>query len=237
MASPDLRRLWKLHQIDAAILEIRARAASLDVGQKLSAEIDSLTKSLEANGYKNLHAEQQDIELQQKSIDDKLAKFDKELYGGKIVNPREVENYEKEIAMLKKQKEAMDERLLALWDEMAPVKIEADKIEKAIATRKEQLAETRKKAVAAKAQLESDYKTKSAQRIEVAKDQNPTLLAKYESIRQRHDGIGMAEFVKGKQCGGCGTLLPERTLQGAKDDKVMTCESCHRILYYTEGVV
>jgi uncharacterized protein len=237
MASPDLRRLWKLHLIDAAIQDIRNRAAHMDVGQKLTAEIEELNKKLEANGYKKLHAEQQDLELQQKSIDDKLAKFDKELYGGKVVNPREVENFEKEIAMLKKQRGALDERILEIWEATPPLKEEADKIEAEIAKKKLEVAATRQKAVSLKAQLETDFKTKTADRAAAAKDQNPSLLAKYDTIRNKHNGVGMAEVVKKRQCGACGTLLPERTLQAALDDKVVSCESCHRILYYTEGVV
>lgn len=237
MASSDIRRLWKLHLVDAALADIRAKAASLDVGKRVQAEIDGLKAKLDATGVKSLTTEQQDLELQQKTIDDKVAKFEKELYGGKVVNPREVENFEKEISMLKKQKEALDERLLQIWDKLPPLKSEADKIEKGIEERKSALLAVQKKAVELKAKLESDFKTKSAERPLLAKDQNPTLLAKYETIRKNHGGIGMAEVIKRRQCGACGTLLPERTLQACLDDRTVSCESCHRILYYTEGVV
>ena len=42
MASPELRRLWQLHQVDKAILEVRQRAANLDVGQRESAVLAKL---------------------------------------------------------------------------------------------------------------------------------------------------------------------------------------------------
>lgn len=237
MASPDLRRLWKLHQIDAAIQGIRNRAANLDVGKKATAEIEALSKQLAEHPYKKLHADQQDLELRQKSIDDKIEKFNRDLYGGQIVNPREVENIQKEIAILTKQKGEIDERLLEIWDKLPPLKEEADKIEKAIATKKTDLIEIQKKAQITRIQLETDFKKLSADRPLVAKDQNPTLLAKYESLRKNHQGIGMAEVVKKRQCEACGTLLPERTLQGLLDDRTMSCETCHRLLYFTEGVV
>ncbi len=94
MASADLRKLWKLHLIDAAITEIRARAATLDTGKSIQAEIDVLSKQISTNPAKLLMGEQQDLEFQQKSIDDKIAKFEKDLYGGKIVNAREVSTIE-----------------------------------------------------------------------------------------------------------------------------------------------
>ena len=129
MASSDLRRLWKLHRIDAAILEIRNRAAALNVGKKASAEIESLSQQLAASDYKRLHAEQQDLELQQKSVEDKIAKYDGQLYGGKVVNPREVENIEKEIVILKRQKEELESRLLEIWDLLPPAKSKAVELE------------------------------------------------------------------------------------------------------------
>ncbi|RYF45944.1 MAG: hypothetical protein EOO38_15085 [Cytophagaceae bacterium] len=40
-----------------------------------------------------------------------------------------------------------------------------------------------------------------------------------------------------KELGTLFAHLPERTIQGLKDDKPLACETCHRLLYYTEGVV
>ena len=239
MPSADLRRLWKLHLIDVAIQEIRNRAAHLDVGQKILAEIEALNKELADKGgkAKALSGELQDLELGQKSIDDKIAKIQKDLYSGKIVNPREVENFEKEIEILRKQKSGSDERILELWEIVPPAKEQADKIEAAIAEKKKELAEKQKKALTVKTQLEADFKTRMAERPAAVNEVNPSLLARYESIRPKHDGVGMAEVVKRRQCGACGTLLPERTLQMLLDDKLVTCESCHRILYFTEGVI
>ncbi|MCC7229406.1 MAG: hypothetical protein IT203_03365 [Fimbriimonadaceae bacterium] len=236
MAWADLRKLWKLHLIDAAITEIRARAATLDTGKALQAQIDVLSQQLSTDPAKLLMGEQQDLEFQQKSIDDKIAKFEKDLYSGKIVNSREVSTIEKEVEILKKQRSKLDERILVIWEEIPPLKVELDKLEKALVAKKAELVERKKLAVITKAELEASFKEKSAARPIVAKDQNLTLLAKYEAIRPKHNGVGMAEVVKGKQCGACGTLLPERTLQACLDDKVVTCESCHRILYYPQGV-
>lgn len=238
MASDDLRRLWKLAQIDNAILEIRQRAAALDPGRSHMALIQKLEGELEVKGgeAKRLSAEQTDLELAQRGIDDKLKKIDKTLYGGSVVSPREVENLEKEIAQLKRQREANDEKLLELYDTAPAAKAEADKVQKAIDQAKAALAEHQKGARKLKAELEDAFKARTAERPEAAKHVSPALLQKYEAIRAKHQ-MGMVAVVKHTSCGGCGTLLPERTLQGAKDDKVVTCDECHRILYYTEGLI
>lgn len=240
MASTEMQRLWKLAQIDNQILEVRKRAASLDIGQKVQAEIDALhAQDAEIGGkYRALASERKDLELAQQSLEDKLKKFDKQLYGGSVVNPREVENIEKEIANLKKTREKQDDRLLELMEEEPPAKEAADKILAQIEVKKQQLAEKRKAAVVVKGQLEEAFKTLNAKRPEATKGISPTVLAKYEAIRQKHGGIGMVEVDRrAVSCGGCGTKLPERTIEALKDEKMASCEACHRILYYTEGVV
>src|SRR5580704_14854492 len=42
MASPDLRRLWALHEIDAQILDLKRRAARLDAGFAEAAKLKEL---------------------------------------------------------------------------------------------------------------------------------------------------------------------------------------------------
>lgn len=238
MASQELQRLWKLNQVDTSLLEIRKRAAALDIGKAIQAEIERKeAEDAEVGGRaRALHAEQRDIELRQKTIADKLAKIEKEMYGGTVVSNREVAALEKEIAQLKRQRDRDDERLLELFELVPSALAEAKKITDRITALKAMLVERRKKAVEEKKHLESEFARLTALRPEVAKIVAPALVARYEVIRQRTGGIGMAE-VLGTVCGGCGTNQPERTLHTLREDKVATCESCHRILYYTEGLV
>src|SRR5689334_9375648 len=129
MPSSELRRLYKLHLVDQALLEIRKRAAALDPGKKTAAEIQALQKELDEGPAKRLHSELTDLELKQKGFQDKIAKFEKDLYGGKIVNPREVEAIQKEIGILKRQRGELDERILEIWEELPPAKEKAEKAE------------------------------------------------------------------------------------------------------------
>ncbi|MFZ4506155.1 MAG: zinc ribbon domain-containing protein [Fimbriimonas sp.] len=239
MSSPDLRRLWKLHQVDEAIVEVRKQAEALDPGRVLMSEIKTLeAKHVEVGGeYKALHSEQLDLELSQKSIDDKLKKIDKELYGGKLVNPREIDALQKEIEILKRQRSAHDDRLLELMELVPPAEEKAKKIETAINVRKKALLAKQHEAAALKTQLAARFKALQEQRPEVAKLPSADYLARYEAVRKRTDGIAMAEVVGKRSCGACGMLLAERVIVNAAEGRLTSCEACHRILYYTEGVV
>lgn len=239
MASAELQRLWKLNQIDSGLAEVRQKAAHLDIGKKLLAEIEELKKQdAEVGGQaRKLSADLTDLEVAQKGIDDKLKRIDKELYGGKIVNSREVENFEKEVVSLKRQRDANDEKILGLWEVVPPAKLAAEKIEAKIAEKQKQLSERKKAALIEKAALETEFARLNKLRPDAVKGIGPGLLNKYEGIRQRMGGVGMAEASRKNTCGGCGTVIAERMVQSLREDKVITCESCHKILYFTEGVV
>lgn len=239
MSSDDLFRLWQLHLVDKAILEIRSQAAALDPGKKLMAEIAKLENQAKAadDAYKALHGEQTDIELKQKGIDEKVKKINQDLYGGKVVNPREVENFQKEIEILKKQRGDMDGRLLELWDLVPPAKKEADSAHAAIQTKKAELADYQKRVIAHRAKLEAAFKEATAKRPAALEKVEKSMLARYESIRQKHNGLGMSRIEKNGSCELCGTLLPRKTIETAKEGRWVTCEDCHRALYWSESIV
>lgn len=239
MSLDDLFRLWQLHLIDEAIVEIRARAASLDPGRSIMAELKELEEA-----YASLHdeasrlsGELQDLELRNKGIESKLKKIDSELYGGKVVNPREIETLEKEIEVLQAQRASTDERILELWELVPQAKAKEEEAKKAIDAKKSELAAYQKKVIAAKGQLEKAYKDRQAERAPAAAKVPAALLARYEATRQRTGGVGMAKITKTGSCGMCGTMLPEKLIERAREGQMVACEGCRRFLYLAEGVI
>ncbi len=221
MASVELRRLFALHQLDAEILDIRRRAARLDAGFEETKKLKELEAKDSGVGAaaRSLLTEQVDTELKQRGYDDKMKKFEKQLFSGAVVNPREVDAMQKEIAMLKRNRDALDDRLLELMDLVPPAQKQVDELTAEINAAKKTLQEKRQKAVGEKTALEAEYKAAVAKREEAKKAVPAGLFARYDSIAKRHEGVGMAEVVKKKACGACGTLLPARTpATGARRD-------------------
>lgn len=239
MPELDLRKLHTLHQLDFAILEIRQRAAALDPGRALMAKIKQAEAERDAADVevRRLTGEQLDAELHQKGIDDKLKKFDQQLYGGKVVNPREVENINREVEMLKRHRGDLDGKILEVMEELPPIKARFEGHEKVVGELKAQLREYQKKVLAAKEQLEAQFKEAMGRRAALVAAVPAPLLARYEQVRQKNGGIGMADAQKDGRCGQCGTLLPTKTIEAAKEGRVVTCEACHRIVYATDGLV
>jgi len=238
MSVLDLRKLHKLHLIDLAIFEIKKKAAALDPGRTLQSQIAALQETLDQKtaALHALTSEQKDLELRQKSIDEKLKKIDADLYGGKIVNPREVENLEKEVANQKAARAKMDDRLFELMELIPPAEAAVKAAEAPIAEKKKELAEFQKGVLVKKKELEDEYKANVAARPAAEKDVDPAMLARYNAVKQRCGGIGMTDVKKGA-CAACGMNLPVKLIEAAREGRIATCEACHRILYVTDGLI
>jgi uncharacterized protein len=232
-SADDLFALYKLHLVDSTIAEIKKKAAAFDPTREARLAIEAFKPEWERvrGEALALHAEQTDLELQQKSIEEKIKKMDKELYGGKVVNPREVENIQKEIQHLKDKRATMDSGILEIWDQLPPAKARGEKVDQQMAVLRAAFEKKKQEALSAKAELEQDYTKKSAARAGLAKAVPIALLTQYEAIRKKMGGVGMALVNDGKSCSGCGTILPTKTLLMVSESKMVTCETCHRILF------
>jgi predicted nucleic acid-binding Zn-ribbon protein len=237
MSSTDLDNLYRLHKVDAALTEIRQRAANFSVGAEESEAMKAYqpewTKLKAA--YETLHAEQTDLNLAQQTLQDKIKNIDALLYGGKVVNPREIDAYQKEIEIFKRQSSEMDSRLVELLDEVPKAHKRYEVATGKMRELKGKLDEAVAKAGDTRSQLETQFKQLASQRAQLAASVSAGLLKQYDSIRQRHGGIGMAEVHGNGVCQRCGNHLPEKTRLMIKDGRLATCESCKRILIFLES--
>ena len=115
--------------------------------------------------------------------------------------------------------------------------VAADAAKKKIEVKKAELADYQKRVVKEQERLKAEFARLSAQRPEAAKGIESGLLSRYEAIRQKQGGIGMSKVMKPSTCEMCGMKLPVKSIEAAKDGRVVTCEACHRILYFTEGLI
>jgi predicted nucleic acid-binding Zn-ribbon protein len=237
MASGEVRRLWNLHVIDSEIHEIKRKAAVFSPGKEIADRIAALEKQLsevEAE-HKRVHAEQTDLQLQLKTLRDKVQRVNKEIYGGAITNSREVEALQKDLVATEAQIVRSEASLADRSTELQPIEARLAEIRKELEGRRKQFEGARKEGIAARKQMETRYSELNAMRPEVAKLVNPSLIARYEGIRNRH-GTGMSK-IKGQNCSGCGTVQSEKIILSTQEERLTTCSECGRILYYSEGII
>lgn len=233
MQDAGLYALYKLHLIDAALHEIKSHAGSLDVGMEEATRY----KEIEANSAPERTRVQQikrdiaDAELEQKTLADKVAKYEKQLFDGSLTNSREVENVQKEIAMLKALSEELDGKLLDLYDRAPGLEKQTATVEAEL----QALAKTiRAKQEAAKAEherLQAAYQSKGSERAAALAKVEPAMKATYEAIRAKTGSTAMALVTKDDRCAHCGMHVPEKASDAIRTGRVTQCEQCRRILF------
>ena len=231
MPESPLYSLYRVHQVDAALNDMKKRAAALDGGKAILAQIAAIKEqhAAEVEGPTKIADELKDLEAKNSIHRAKVKDLEKQLYGGSVVNSKEAAGYEQEIAHLKALVDTNETRMMELMEASAdadeaakPFQQQIDKLTQALNAKK---VSDQKEAV----QLQADYKAKSAERVPLAAEVPKPLLTQYDIIRQKYGGIGMG-IVAGKACGACGTQLPTKIIETLDFDRLVTCESCHRIL-------
>lgn len=225
--------LLRLNKVDVRLAEIKARAANLDAGQSVKKAMEALRPEFDAKTQlaHRLKAELKDTELHQRTLQDKIDAIEKTLYSGKVVNSREVEAYQKEQEMFRRQKDEAELKALELMDQVPPAEAEAKAVQAKMAELQAAMKKKYEAAVAEKAVLEKEYREAAAARNELAKQVDAGALKEYEAVRNHGNGIAIAEITDVGTCGMCGTQVPRKSIEAAKEDRRVSCENCHRWLY------
>lgn len=176
---------------------------------------------------------QQQLDLELKSCLDKIRQEETKLYGGSVVNPRELEQIQLKVAEYAGTKAQVEEEVLNLMEEdekLAKVKEQINQMEQVF---DEQLAtiEARIKQEIFESKIElAELDSELAELIPLVSKE---WLTKLDKIAGSHNGVGIAQ-IKSGCCGACHVSLSESLLQKAKrgEDQILLCENCGRIIFY-----
>ena len=239
MASPELQRLHRLHELDAKIAGARARIAALDGGKAKIAALKATKARLDAVEAAQHAADGAltDASLERGTLLTRADAVEKEMYSGTLSGARAIEDRERQIASLRGQASAIETRTPEMQAKAAGARAEADRLRGEFDAERREAALEVKRQQATAEKLGAALKELDPKRPELAATIPAPLLSKYEAIRARHKGIGMAEVTRERTCSMCGTAVPERAMTSLIAERTVTCEACNRILYYTSGVI
>lgn len=161
----------------------------------------------------------------------KIEVTDAELYGGKVRNPKELQDLQRESEALRRYLEVLEERQLE-------VMLAVDELETARAQAQRQLDELMARRIQAhaalngeKSALMKEIETLRAERQAALNPISAEDLAHYEALRKRRAGIAVAT-VRDRSCSACGTQLSTSQFQAALSlQELIHCDTCGRILY------
>ena len=231
-----LAALWAVQQVDSQLAALRAERAALDDGAALRAEAASAREAAAA-AVARLHAAQatlRDHELQLATAETKQKKAAGDLYGGRVSNPKELAGLEEELAVLARTRDHLEDRILALFDEVEALKGDLAARQTEAGALEERLAAHLAAYDRERGRLDAEIASRETERARLAAAVEPRLLKKYEGIAAQEGGVGMVPIVGGF-CGGCHNDVPARFVSRVRGGEVVTCERCHRILYLPDG--
>ena len=164
------------------------------------------------------------------TIDSRMAKFEEHKAAVKTNQEFQALNHEIEVAQTSKA--ALEDQIIALMDE-------ADTLGAALKTAEAALADQKKSADASRAALHADRTKQEAEIARLTGERKAAtvpipapLLAKYDQVAKNRRGIAVAAMVAG-HCTACNVRLrPHVEQQVRRNDSIVTCDSCQRILYY-----
>jgi predicted nucleic acid-binding Zn-ribbon protein len=227
----QLKALYALQQIDTGLEAVRKELAALDNGAALRQQITAAEAQAKRmrDELAKVEADLQDAELKLKSVEQKKAAFEKRLYEGKA-SPKELSGMEKEIEMLGRSREQLDEQILALYDRVDQQRNKVKDLEARISAAGQRLEQITRKFEAETERLQQEKRRLEAERPKVAAGIDAALVRRYDTIRAHAGGIGIARVMDGR-CGGCHVGLTEYLRRKIHEDgEPLTCENCGRFL-------
>ncbi len=231
--SSELEKLIELQKTDTNIRRLKKQIESAEQRRAgIEQEFELHASSIREIQAKRDAAQVGRSELEKKIAENKtyLERADRNLKGSQ--NQKEYETAMRETDALQKQIAALETQVLEKMTE-------TEEVEKVLAERKDEIDSLESNRSAALKDFDKELNTnrkefekETAKRHEVFITLPPQMAAIYNRLAQRsRDGIAVAEVVGGS-CSACFMKLrPQMQVEMRTSDKIMTCESCTRILY------
>src|SRR3954452_24825669 len=234
---PELKLVVRLQDLDNRLAELAKEIATLP---KHVAEIEkklvSHERKLEAD-HAALTANQKerkkcegDIQVQEQ----KISKLKDQMLQAKTND--QYRAFQNEIDFCQKEIRKAEDRILELMGESEPLDKNVKAAEIALKAEKTQVEAEKQQARERTAVDQKAAAELHAEREGVVKQMTPAIYQRYEKVRKARRGVAVAEAIDGR-CSVCNMGLRPQFFQELKrGDKVMSCESCLRMLYYNPPV-
>ncbi len=226
-------KLFRLQQIDTLLDKSHARLQEIDRllvddhQVQMSQQRLDLVKNARYEADKSLRIAEQNVKEQRLKIERSQAT----LYGGKIVNPKELQDLQLESEALKRYLTILEDLQLEAmfaFDEAEANFLETSDQHSAVMT---QVAQEKDELSAEKVELIQDLERQESEREAAAANIDVPDMHLYEALRQQKNGIAVARVLE-KTCAACGSTLSATTFSSAQvPTKLTRCTSCGRIFY------
>jgi predicted nucleic acid-binding Zn-ribbon protein len=225
--------LYRLQQVDSQIDQIQARLKAIQQTLENDAELRKANEYFALAENKDKDAEHL-LKLSEANVEKQRIKIEQteaSLYGGKVHNPKELQDLQKDVVSLKRHLETLEERQLEAM-------IAAETAEEALRTARTDLErvqfnlkEQNKDLTQESETLRKKLERLSSERQAVVTDIASQALSTYDQLRKQKRGLAITTIAD-SSCEACGTTLTPSQQQSARStSQLFHCPTCGRILY------
>ncbi|MGE5122882.1 MAG: zinc ribbon domain-containing protein, partial [Acidobacteriaceae bacterium] len=172
-------------------------------------------------------------EAEDKSYDTriKIELSEASLYGGKIQNPKELQELQNEVASLKRLIVSLEDKQLEAMMELEDAEAKLMWSNEEMREAEKQHSEQNASLNGEKSKLLDQTRKLEAERKAVLPTISATDIGLYEQLRKSRNGVAVTKIVS-KACSACGTTLTAALVQATQSTgQLMKCPTCGRILY------
>lgn len=158
----------------------------------------------------------------------KLDEHETRLFAGGM-SARETEHMRLEVQSLKGQKDALEEKVLGLLEEVDPAREKVKRLEAEVEKETETKAGLESSIREQWKRIDAEIARKEARKSEAISPIDEDLLELYEKLRSIKEGVAIAPFDHGV-CGGCHMALSPAEQEEAFAEDLPRCVHCRRLL-------
>jgi predicted nucleic acid-binding Zn-ribbon protein len=233
---PELEALLQLQRYDAKLMEIQRRREDVPRRREALKAARDHSKTVLDQAKKELERVRLDRRAQEKEIEVLQAegvKLERQLLD--VKTNKEYQAMLTEIQALKAKRSDRETVILEFFEREEALVAQVKQAEHRIAEEERKLKEGEADLEKEGAALDQSIHSIKVDRDQVRPKIGKTILARYDRLAGSRDGIAVSE-VKKSACGACfKSLTPQAVQEARRMDAVLQCESCGRILIWTEG--
>jgi hypothetical protein len=233
----QLSLLIQLQEIDGKIRvhgerKKRLPGALADLERRRAANKANLEQSRE-----NLLAAQKNKRDRDKDLEAGVEKAEKlKARSSEIKNNKEYQAQLKEIETAERENKAIEDDILSLMEKIDAAAAEVAAAEQRDREEEEALESEQKQHEAEYARVEEELTAVEQERQDMAGRIQQAALSQYQKLLGTKQGVAVAE-ARGEACSGCYMSIPPQVFVNVKkNESIITCPNCGRILFFKEAI-
>ncbi len=233
LMTPEIERILRLQSIDTKAAALEKEIATLPKQvAAIERVLESHLRRLEADRAALVANQRErkkldgDIQTQQQ----KISKLRDQTLQAKT--NEQYRAFQHEIEFCETEISKAEDRILELMGESEPLDAAVKLAEVALKQEQGQVDLAKRRARERTTMDQEGLAKLQADRVAVVAELKPQMIVAYDRIRKKSNGIAVAEAADGR-CGACQITLRQQFMQDLRrNEELMFCESCSRILYY-----